>query len=259
MQLDIAHLPMWLAPTVTFLVGLVLGLLILRQRKGRNRRRILEIPQVWPFDPRRIANSDERQVWAWLRQTFPDHHVLLKLPIMRFVIPQRQEKAREWLPLLTNVYCTFTVCTTDGRVIGCMDVMARPDSLPLINRQIKETLLEQCGINYWAVLRDRLPTSDILRAEFVGGDLRELDMEPPASQFVPMDNVRQRLHQTLDRNRAHRQYSAPSPLENQPNGLNGDPQFAETQPSGLMNSQLQPNSFLTSAQSRRAGLDAVRP
>ena len=251
MQLDIAYTPMWVIPTVTFLVGLGLAFLIARRRTNKDRRRILEVPPVWPFDPRRIANSDERQVWTWLRQTFPDHQVLLKLPLVRFVIPQRHEKAREWLPLLSNVYCTFTVCTTDGRVIGCIDVMARPDSLPPINRQIKETLLEQCGINYWAVLRDRMPTSETLRTEFVGGDSRELDMEPPASLFVPIDNVRQRLHETLDRNRAHRNLSAPAPL----NGLSSDPGFAETQPSDM--SKLQPNSFLTPTQSRRAGLDAV--
>jgi len=255
MQLDMTYLPMWVVPAVTFLVGLGLALLIRGQRKGKSRRPILEIPQVWPFDPRRIATSDERKVWTWLRATFPDHQVLLKLPMARYVSPQRQEKAREWLQLLSNVYCTFTVCTNDGRVIGCIDVMASPDSLPPINRQIKETLLEQCGINYWAVLRDRLPTSETLRTEFIGGDPRELAMEPPASQFVPIDNVRQRLHQTLDRNRAHRNPSAPAPLDAQPNGMNTDPGFAETQPSGY--SQLQPNSFLTPTQSRRAGLDVI--
>jgi len=219
-----------LIPSVAFLGGLGLGLL--RRGKG-NRPPAIEIPQVWPFDPRRVANSDERKVWAWLRRTFHDHQVLLKMPIMRFVMPQRQDsKAREWCQLLSGVYCTFTVCTADGRVIGCIDVMSSPDSLPLINRQIKETLLEQCGINYWAVLRDRMPNSATLRTEFVGANRRrELDAEPPVSLFQPIESVRQRLHETLDRNRAHRsQYGSLGRLDNRhPN----HPGFVETQPLGV--------------------------
>jgi len=261
MQLHMVDVPVWLAPAaVAFLSGLGMGFLRQRRNKRKKRRRrrddALEIPQVWPFDPRRIANSDERRIWSWLRETFPDHQVLPKLPMMRFVMPQRPEKAREWQQLLSGVYCTFTICTADGRVIGCIDVMAGPDSLPLTNRQIKETLLEQCGINYWAVPRDRLPASEILRTEFVGGTTppRELDMDPPASQFVPMDDVRQRLHETLDRNRAHRPQSAPAPLSSRPSELDSRPEFVETQPLDITSL---PSSTLTPLQSRRAGLSGM--
>ena len=230
MQLQIVYI---LIPTMAFLGGLMIGLL--RRSKGKDiRPPALEIPPVWPFDPRRVANSDERKVWAWLRRTFHDHQVLLKMPIMRFVIPQNQDtKAREWCQLLSGVYCTFTICAADGRVIGCIDVMSNPDSLPSINRQIKETLLEQCGINYWAVLRDRMPNSATLRTEFVGANRRrELEMEPPVSQFLPIESVRQRLHATLDRNRAHRsQYGSLAHLNNH---HPGHPGFVETQPFGAV-------------------------
>jgi hypothetical protein len=68
----------WLIAALAFAGGLALALLGRRGgRQDGSAHRVMEIPDVWPFDPRRIASSDERRVWAWLRQTFPDHHVLL--------------------------------------------------------------------------------------------------------------------------------------------------------------------------------------
>jgi hypothetical protein len=164
-------------------------------------------------------------------------------------------------------------------------------------------LLEQCGINYWAVPFDLLPEPDTLRAEFLGANNmpREIALEPPASQFQEMEGVRQRLHETLDRNRAHRPHSTPGSLESQilasrPFDAETDHGFAATQPfdtsslpssfpsnmpsnfansmpshfehsvpanfahsvpSHPVNGLHQPNSFLSSLQSRRAGLDRV--
>jgi len=169
MQLQITHLSAWIAVVSALLGSLAVGLHRRRQnrrRKGKSRR-VLEIPQVWPFDPRRLASLDERKVWAWLRATFPEHQVLPKLPLTRFVSPQRPNRAREWQQVLAGVSCSFTICADDGRVIGCLDVLDNPDALPRIHREIKETLFDQCGINYWVVLRHRLPNGETLRAEFL--------------------------------------------------------------------------------------------
>jgi len=273
------HVLRWLVVALAFLIGIATGLLLLRSAagSGKSHRRPMEVPEIWPFDPRRVTSSVERKAWAWLRETFPEQQVLLKLPVTRFVIPQNPERAREWYQLLANVYCTFTICTNDGRVLGCLDVMTTSDGLPRMNRQIKETLLEQCGINYWAVPHDRLPDSSTLRAEFLGDEnRREVAAEPPVSQFQALENVRTRLHETLDRRRSTTQRSdapsqftgsdllpIPSVLQNS-GAQNSDPQpnlgFAETVPydlnsSGLPSGLYQLNSFLTPEQSRRAGLD----
>jgi hypothetical protein len=255
----------WLMTLLAFLGGLVLGRR--KWRGGRSGRRgAMEIPRVWPFDLRRVAGSDERRVWSWLRAVFPEHHVLLKLPVTRFVTPQRPEQSREWFRLLSSVYCTFTICTPDGRVVGCLDVMSGPSGLPRINRQIKETLLEQCGICYWAVPRDRLPDGEFLRAEFLADDQSELDTDPPASIYQPIEDVRQRLHETLDRNREERRFqgsmqSEPADLFPVPDAAAtaSDP-FAPTQPAGLITQpgRLDRHDFtLTPFQRRRAGLEVV--
>jgi len=239
MQLQITDLTGWLAVALVLVGGLAM---LYRRRQGRRRkswhkRRVMEVPQVWPFDPRRVASVEERKVWSWLREVFPAHQVLLKLPITRFVTPHRPDRAREWQHLLSGVYCTFTVCTGDGRVVGCLDVMDDPDALPRLNRQIKETLLEQCGINYWAVVQDRLPSGETLRTEFLDSSTGgEPSQRPPSAQPRPLDDVRQRLHQTLDRNRAWRaQNTIPAPL---------DSGFA----------CLSQPMYLSSRQKRRAGL-----
>ena len=55
---------------------------IWESRKARARRRI---PKQWPLDTRVIANSEELQVWHWLSRAFYDHHVMIKLPVTRFM------------------------------------------------------------------------------------------------------------------------------------------------------------------------------
>jgi hypothetical protein len=161
-------------------------------------------------------------------------------------------------------------------VLGCLDVMALPDGLPRLNRRIKETLLEQCGIQYWAVPYDKLPDPETLRAEFLSNlmaSAHPVALEPPASQFQALEDVRQRLHQTLDRNRAAHRHSAPDALDSRPFDSQmydsrpfeheSDHGFAPTQPSDFMDlpavkpAARLPDSFLSPLQSKRAGLDQV--
>jgi len=85
----------------------------------RQRRRI---PSVWPLKVRPMVNSRERKVWLWLTKVMFDQQVLVKLPVTRFTVPSQQTEATHWYKLLNGVYCTFTVCGLDGKVIGCVDV-----------------------------------------------------------------------------------------------------------------------------------------
>ena len=134
------------------------------RRIAKERRRI---PKHWPLDPRRMASSMECVVWNWLNRVFVDHHVMVKIPVTRFTLPTDKENSAHWYQLLSGVYCTFTVCASDGRVVGCVDVPG-PSGISRSNRQLKLTLLSQCGIAYLIVKPHALPAFAEIRTEFLG-------------------------------------------------------------------------------------------
>lgn len=136
----------------------------LRGRADKMRRCI---PKRWPLNPRLLASTEERKVWHWLNQTFADHHIMMKLPVTRFTLPRSKEQGPHWYQMLSGVYCTLTVCTPDCRVIGCVDV-PRNNRISRSNRQLKQTLLSQCGIAYWVISSTHLPTAQEIRSEFLG-------------------------------------------------------------------------------------------
>jgi len=125
------------------------------------------IPRKWPLAVRALVNSREKLVWRWLMRAFLDHHVMVKLPVTRFTMPQVREEGPHWFQLLSGVYCTFTVCTPEGHVIGCVDVPG-PQGLSLSNQTLKHTLLTQCNIRYWVVDPENLPNATTIRAAFLG-------------------------------------------------------------------------------------------
>jgi len=173
--------------------------------------------EQWPFALRRIAGTAEREFWHRLRQMFPEHHVLIKVPIVRFLMPRNPQEVRAWVHVLSGVYCTFTVCTDDGQVIGCVDLIG-PAGLPRGNRQIKRTLLTQCNVSYWTVKQGQQIDPHSLRSDFLGLQRSDHESESgalhqPKSHLVAQ--VRNRLHQTLERNRTVRG-SIYSGLENPP-------------------------------------------
>ena len=105
-----------------FLGGLIAGLAAAYWRGRYLQRQRRKIPSVWPLKVRPMVNSRERKVWLWLTKVMFDQQVLVKLPVTRFTVPSEQTEATHWYKLLNGVYCTFTVCGLDGRVIGCVDV-----------------------------------------------------------------------------------------------------------------------------------------
>lgn len=169
-----------------------------QQRRPAGKRKL---PQQWPVVPRPLANSVERHVWLWLREVFADHHVMVKLPLTRFTMPRDKVEAAEWFDLLSGAYCAFTVCNNAGHVVGCVDIMG-PRQLSRGNRQLKQTLLAQCGIAYWVLSPESLPEPHALRAEFLGAS----DSLPPQrpSEHARLEEARTQLHEALDRNRNYR-------------------------------------------------------
>jgi Protein of unknown function (DUF2726) len=149
------------------LAGLALGaylLAVITRRIARNKRRL---PKRWPLTARLVANTEERKVWRWLSGAFFEHSVMIKIPVTRFTMPRSQQQGLHWYELLSGVYCTFTVVTPGGQVIGCVDVNTR-QRRSRSNYKLKETLLTQCGVAYMVVEPNHLPTLPEIRSEFLG-------------------------------------------------------------------------------------------
>jgi hypothetical protein len=192
--------PGWLLPGLLTLVGLVAGFLGNRwwtRREAKARRRI---PRHWPLRPRALANSQERRIWRWMIRVFFDYQIMVKVPVTRFTLPRAKEESAHWYQLLSGVYCTFTVCNAEGQVVGCVDVPGA-NGISRGNRQLKLTLLSQCGIAYCVVEPDSLPTLEDMRADFLGSNAvpskRQLDDAAIAA-------ARQRLRAAVDRQRVKR-------------------------------------------------------
>lgn len=155
-------------------VGVVLGALLgaavyawwLRQKSTVS----LRPPRQWPLVSRPLVTNEEYQVLKWLRATFHDHLVMIKVPVLRFTVPvsaEQNESRQRWQTLLSGVYCTYTVCTANGNVIGCVDVPGKR-GLSKTSRSLKESLLSDCHIAYTVVRSAGLPKATAMRAAFLG-------------------------------------------------------------------------------------------
>lgn len=181
-----------------FLTGLVLGAALLFWRNQARARAQRRIPKEWPLQSRSLVNSGERRVWVWLIKVMFDHQILVKLPVTRFTTPTHQQEAAHWYKLLNGVYCTFTVCDIDGRVVGCIDVPG-PKGLSLSNQTLKHTLLSQCGIRYCVVDPANLPHLTQIRTAFLGEQALK---GPRTSQLEErIKNVSDNLHAVVTRQR----------------------------------------------------------
>lgn len=157
-----------------FFIGLAAGLLAYYYVQRRQRRAQRRIPPQWPLKARPLLNSTERAIWVWLERLFADQKLFVKLPVTRFTTPDKRSEASHWYKLLNGVYCTFTVCRPDGRVVGCVDVH-NPAMLPLSNQTLKHSLLSQCGVRYWVVDPANLPHAAQLRGAFLGEEAAHID------------------------------------------------------------------------------------
>jgi hypothetical protein len=132
--------------------------------------RSLRPPRRWPLQARVVVTEDERKVWQWLQHVFSGYQILLKTPVTCFTRSPSREGALRWHPLLRGMYCTFAVCSSDGQVIGCVDVLKDGGALPRSHRQFRRALLSRCSIAYSVVMADRLPPMEEIRMELLGDD-----------------------------------------------------------------------------------------
>lgn len=214
-------------------------------RQARERRRI---PARWPLSSRAIVNTEERRVWNWLVRAFPDYHLMVKLPVTRFTLPQNQDSGLHWYELLSSLYCTFTVVDDNGHVYGCVDVFSRVG--PSRRQQaLKQALLNQCGIAYLAVAVDRFPATLELRRAFLG-DLAHVDAVRQREDAA-IAAARANLRASLRKQRNTRE-SDRAPLSSAAGtGTQVQSGFGDSQAAA----SLQPNSFLTPLDSRKGELN----
>ena len=226
-----------------FLTGLVLGAALLYWRNAAQARELRRIPKQWPLKSRSLVNSGERRVWIWLVKVMFDHQVLVKLPVTRFTTPTNQQEAAHWYKLLNGVYCTFTVCDIDGRVVGCVDGPG-PKGLSLGNQTLKHTLLSQSGIHYCVVDPAHLPQLTQIRAAFLGE--QSLNGRQPSPLEERVKNVSENLHAVVTRQR-HTKNSQHASIDGVSHGGAG-------YPDSRLNSGWVQDSFLTPLDSRSAPL-----
>lgn len=171
----------WLMAGLGLVAGAALGALLhwgwVRHHAGRK----LRLPARWLLNARGLVTSEEMDVWKWLRMAFPDHAVMVKVPVMRFTVPSTkgrpENKDQHWHELLNGVYCTFTVSNLEGKVVGCVDVPGKR-GLTRAQREMKESLLLECGIGYTTVRSSSLPSGSAMRTAFLGeAEIVERDAE----------------------------------------------------------------------------------
>ena len=129
----------------------------------------MRLPSKWPLTSRVLLTNEEHEVFKWLQTTFHDHLVMVKLPVLRFTAPVSKDKnggGARWQEMLAGLYCTFTVCTPNGNVVGCVDVPGKRGNKA--NRGVKESLLSDCLIGYTVVRSVKLPKTSAMRAAFLG-------------------------------------------------------------------------------------------
>ena len=132
------------------------------------------------------------KVWHWMCKTFPAHQVNIKVPVTRFTQPLEHEQGQSLYKLLNGVYCTFTVCSPDGRVVGCADVMGI-NGLAIGNQQLKQALLAKCGIAYCVLKPVSLPTIAAIRGVF----LDETACAEPALKIKPREERHREFEEAL--------------------------------------------------------------
>jgi hypothetical protein len=156
-------------------VGIALGVLghrIWLADQGRKKRRP---PAKWHLQARPLLSDAECEVWHWLQRAFFEYDVLVKVQMIRFMAPRSTTEGRHAHDLLKDLYCTFTICSVEGTVIGCVDLPG-PKGLKASIRDLKQTLFGECGLPYAVVRASNLPGLEAMRSAFLGEvDLKDDD------------------------------------------------------------------------------------
>ena len=245
---SIANWPLWALGGL--LGGLPLGAAFSRrlQKRAADARR--RIPRRWPLALRVIAHSEERKVWHWLLTTFFDHAIMIKMPVTRFLLSTSPEHRMRCYDLLSCVYCTFTVVSLSGQVVGCIDLVSRSRQ-NTTSQRVKKTLFDQCGIPYLALDAADLPSLEAVRSRFLGTlDLGKADR---SAHEAAIRKASQELRSSLARKRRTRSdFASLSPEGTDDSSFGGGQ--GDQEKSQFVGSRWNENSFVSPLDSRTASL-----
>lgn len=150
------------------LLGATLGILFYRSRIVSWKKKEKQLPTHWSLRLRPIFSDVDHAVWLWLKQVFPEHEVLVKVPVLRFLSGSSGDLKA--MIQIKDIYCSFTVCSPKGRVLGCIDVPGAK-GLKASRRDLKKKLFESCGLPYAVFGAQDLPTHEALRTFFLNEDM----------------------------------------------------------------------------------------
>jgi hypothetical protein len=116
------------------------------------------LPTEWDLLPRPVFSADERRLYRQLREAFPHHMVLAKLPLVRFCQPAAPQQVRYWYELLGAIHVGFAVCSANGRVLAAIDLNYERTGPPGRATRIKQSVLGACRVRYLRCAPDHLPS-----------------------------------------------------------------------------------------------------
>lgn len=142
--------------------GAALGGLLIGTRLAQREKTTPPLPASWPLSARLVFNTSERRLYRQLREAFPQHVVMPKLPLVRLCQPEDLEAVQYWYGLLGSTYVTFTICSPNGKAVLAIDLETRR-SRSKRSLEIKEAVLNACDVKYFSMAAEGVPTLDALR------------------------------------------------------------------------------------------------
>lgn len=142
-------------------VWIVWQLLQLKPLRGLIKRE-RSMPEAWPLARRPVLNAHERHVFALMKQAFPQHQVLVKLPLTRFTQLRESKNAAFWYELLTPLTVTFTLCDVHTQAFAVIDILNEGRAGSSATR-LKRRALNAAQVRYVRIDIAEVPSVRMLR------------------------------------------------------------------------------------------------
>ena len=164
--------------------AIALGYFMYRRGQARKQANETQFPDHFELRQRPLFSAVDRSVWIWLKQVFPEYEVLIKVPVVRFLSGTSGDL--ETLVQIKDIYCSFTLCSPSGRVIGCIDVPG-VKGLKASRRDFKKNFFEGIGLPYTVLGPHDLPTLESLRKFFLNEEWPQAQIQ---SEFEELPSSR---------------------------------------------------------------------
>ena len=179
-------------------IGVAVGMKLAKRNTPAVKSASSMVPEQWPLLARSVVKHNEAIIWRWVRASFPNQRVLLKLPFSRFTSPSDPVMGRDHYDMLNGLYATFTITDREGKVLGCIDLVSSMQG-STSSQRIKEGVLLQLGIAYEVLQGTSLPTPAAIRMAILNEHT-----DASESTFEELDDARTQLQELLGRQRYRR-------------------------------------------------------